>query len=387
MGVNNQLTAQLDALWPAPAVVRPALLPRGADTYFLAVPSTRAPRLLVPAGVPGADRMLVRHGGGRRTRAARTAMRIVHRTLGSWAPVPRLGVSVDPAGVEQHLAAVIGRPVRVGVLLGPPRANIKPVLQVFAPDGTVLAFAKVATSAVSTPLLHAEAAALQRMTSHPVPGVVTPTLLDLGTWRDHAVLVQRALPSAQSGQQPRVLPAAALAGVTAAGGLRRTTLGDTAFWGRLTDLGPPTWHGADVSALTRLRDAIDPGTEVVLGAWHGDFGPWNAAWGADALEVWDWERFDPDVPAGLDAAHWRAQLDVGTDPQTAWESMRRDVTEVLEAVPEVADSALVAACYLLAIWTRYRQDAADSATAALRARVEWLCRVAEAAQPDMKGPR
>jgi hypothetical protein len=337
--------------------------------------------------------MLVRHGGGRRTRAARTALRVAHRHLGSWAPVPRLRVTADPAGIEHHLEAVLGRRVRFGVLLGPPRANIKPVLQVFSPEGTVLAFAKVATSAVTVPLLRAEAAALERMTRHPVAGVVTPTLLDLGTWHDQLVLVQRALPSAQSGRQPTVLPTAALAGITVTGGLRRTTLRGSAFWGRISDVGPTTWHGADVSALTRLRDAVDPGTEIVIGAWHGDFGPWNAAWGAQALEVWDWERFEDDVPAGLDAAHWRAQHDVGSDPATAWQAMRRDVDEVLDAVPEVVndadrtDSALVGACYVLAIWSRYRHDASDAATPALRSRVEWLCRLADAALTDVEGVR
>jgi hypothetical protein len=127
-----------------------------------------------------------------------------------------------------------------------------------------------------------------------------------------------------------------------------------------------------------------------FGTWHGDFGPWNAAWGVE-LEVWDWERFDPDVPVGLDAAHWRAQLAVGTDPTAAWQLMRGDVEELLDAASDPAsdpasaggderpDGALAAACYLLAIWSRYRHDAEVSPTPALRARVTWLCAVAEAA--------
>jgi hypothetical protein len=335
--------------------------------------------------------MLARYGGGRRTRLARAVLRAVHRSrLGSWAPLPGVQVTTDPAGIERHLADVLGVPVRLGVLLGPPRANIKPVLQAFAPDGTVVAFAKVATSALTAPLLENEAAALRRLDAQPVPGVVTPVLLDLGHWRDLLVLVQQALPSAQSGRQPTDLPTGALAAITASGGVRRAHLGGSPFWARVSDVGPSSWHGLDVSALGRLHHAIDPTADCLFGAWHGDFGPWNAAWGTSTgsgLEVWDWERFEVDVPAGLDAAHWRVQLDVGTDPASSWRSVRHDVSEVLAAVQQPEDGALVAACYVLAIWARYRHDAVDSATPALRSRVDWLCRLAEAALPTLEGAR
>jgi hypothetical protein len=301
--------------------------------------------------------------------------------------MPRLLVRPDRVGIEQHVAQVLGRPVRIGVLLGPPRANLKPVLQVFDPDGTTLAFAKVATSDVTEPLLHTEAAALRRLSERPVAGVLTPAVLDLATWHGHTVLVQQALPSAQSGREPTALPATALAGIASAGGLRRGTLVGSAFWDRVSDVGPPSWHGVDVSALARLRDALDASAECSFGAWHGDFGPWNAAWGAHDLEVWDWERFDADVPAGLDAAHWRAQLDVGTDPSASWRAMLRDVEEVLVAAGAHSDAPVVAVCYVLTIWSRYRRDAAVSATAALRDRVGWLCRLAEVAVPTVTGAR
>jgi hypothetical protein len=386
--VGLAVNASLAALWPPPAVVRPVRGLRTGGEHYLAVPSTDDPRLLVPSGVPGADRMLARHGGGHRKRLVRRALRTAHRWgLSCFAPLPRLEVTADPAGIEQHLADVLGRPVRVGVLLGPPRANLKPVLQVFDPDGTVLAFAKVATSAATVPLLLTEAAALQRLAREPVPGVLTPALLDLARWRDLPVLVQEALPSAQSGRQPTALPTAALAAITASGGLRRTPMRGSAFWAGVCDVGPPSWHDLDTSAMLRLRDALDADTECMFGAWHGDFGPWNAACGPDRLEVWDWERFDPDVPAGLDAAHWRAQLDIGNEPAAAWHAMCGDVDAVLDATGERSDSAVVAAGYLLAIWARYRLDAADRPTTALRTRVTWLCRVASAALPTLEGVR
>jgi hypothetical protein len=379
------LDAPLAALWPPPAEVRAVRVPRGPGSDYLAVPSAHAPRLLVPTDVPGADRMLARHGGGRATRLARGALRLAHRTgLASWVPMPRLRVTADPSGIERHLGAVLGRPVRIGVLLGPPRANIKPVLQVFDRDGSVLAFAKVATSPLTVPLLETEAATLSMLAGRTMPDVVTPALLDLGSWRDMLVLVQQALPSAQSGRQPTALPTAALAEIAAVRGLRGARLETSAFWRRVADVGPDRWHDVDVSAFSRLRAAIDPGTECLFGAWHGDFGPWNAAWGAGALEVWDWERFDADVPAGLDGAHWRVQLALGTDPVAAWHAACRDVSDVLAHEQGRSDARLVAACYVLAIWARYRHEAAESATPALCARVRWLCSFADAALPHLQ---
>jgi len=252
----------------------------------------------------------------------------------------------------------------------------------------------VATSGLTATLLQTEADTLRRLVRRPVPGVRTPALIDHGSWRDLQVLVQEALPSAQSGRQPSVLPASALAAVATSGGLRRTALGGSAFWARVSDVGAPAWHGLDVTAMAALRDAMDVGAECTLGAWHGDFAPWNAARGTGALEVWDWERFESDVPVGLDAAHWRAQLDVGTDPAAAWRAMLRDVAAVLEAVPAGEDPVRgaqpeapgpVAGCYLLAIWARYRRDAADTVTPALRSRVAWLCSLATMAAPMIEG--
>jgi len=335
-------------------------------------------------GVPHAERMFVRHGGGRRTQLLRSALSMAYRSgLIAWTPQPRLCVTVDPAGIERHLAEVMGCPVRLGVLLGPVRANLKPVVQVFSADGNVLAFAKVATSPLTTKLLENEAAALQQLSSLSLPQVVLPRLLDIALWRDHLVLVQQALPSAQAGHHPTRLPTSALAAILACGGLRRVVLGTSTFWARVSQPGPTMWHGIDVSAMARLVEAINPRTECVFGAWHGDFGTWNAAWGTEELEVWDWERFERDVPAGLDAAHWRVQMGMGKDPSNVWELMRSDVAQVLEVLGIDTGNVVPGACYVLAIWTRYRADAIDSATPALKKRVKWLCKVAEAAIPTL----
>jgi hypothetical protein len=64
--------------------------------------------------------------------------------------------------------------------------------------------------------------------------------------------------------------------------------------------------------------------------------------------------------------------------------MCADISEVLEVAQESSDAAVVAACYLLEIWTRYRHDVAHIATPALRSRVGWLCRVADCASDTLR---
>ena len=374
------------ALWPTPAEVRSTWVPRPAATDYLAVPTSAAPRLLVPIGAPGADRLLFRFGGSRRVRAARKMLGFAARTGAlRWLPVPRLRVTQDPVGIEAHLEGVFDQPVRIGVMLGPPRANLKPVLQVFAASGEVLGFAKVGPTPTTEALLATEATTLRWLAQHPVPGLAAPRVIDYDTWRAVPILVQSPLSMAQSGRSPTSLPADQLAGLAVSGGVSSSPLEGSPFWTRVREVGDARWHDLDASAFRRLRDTIDTHTEVSLGAWHGDFGPWNAAAGPERLEVWDWERFEDDVPIGLDGAHYRVQVELmrGADPTECWTAMKADVAEIVKRADVLADVPVTAACYILAIWRRYRMVTSDAETPALRKRVTWLCGLADVASASL----
>ena len=361
---------------------------RRQATGYLAVPSTAEPRLLVPVDLPEAYRSLVRHGGGRVARLARAALRAAQRRgVTRWAPLPRLWVERDPRGIEDHLSTALGGPVRIAVLLGPRRANLKPVLQVFDSAGTVVAFVKIATNELTELLLRNEADTLARLGHQAVGGVSVPGLIEFTRWRGRSVLVLSPLPHAQSDLQPTRLPTSQLAAVAAVDGLWVETLGETAFWERVSPQGAGVWLGVDVAPFQRLRDAMDPAGRCTFGAWHGDFGPWNAAVGPAGLEVWDWERFETGVPVGLDAAHWRVQITLRKDMQASdmWLQVRHDVRLVLEAVgADEGTDSLVSGLYLLAIWARYRQDAAQGASTALRSRVGRLGELASEAADSLE---
>ena len=159
-----------------------------------------------------------------------------------------------------------------------------------------------------------------------------------GRWGDHALLVQSALPV----RQPRAAPAtagaaerAAMLAVAGCLGVRHQPYAGSDYARRLT---------ADVDALAGRpeagaaarragRDRRGPIRCSAFGAWHGDWNGGNSAALADGrVLVWDWERFDADVPVGYDALHLRLQAAVtraGAEPVAAARALLADADATL----------------------------------------------------------
>ena len=76
--------------------------------------------------------------------------------------------------IATHLSALLGQPVRLGIHLGPPRANQKPVLQVLTPEGRTLGFAKIGANVLTRQLVAAEAQALEAVAAAGVAGLGVP---------------------------------------------------------------------------------------------------------------------------------------------------------------------------------------------------------------------
>jgi hypothetical protein len=381
------------ALWPEPAEVhatrRPSRVGSAGDLAYLVVPSLDRPRYFVPADVPAAERMLTTHGGGRADRWARAGWRRAHRAgMAARLPLTRLVVRPDPAGIEAYLAEVLGEPIRIGVLLGPPRANLKPVVQIFAADGTTLAFAKLGTSPLTADLLATEAGALRLLAAEPPTTFTAPELVHHGTWKDVPVLVQRALPLAQADRASASPPLDVMVEIALLQGVAVRPLAGSDYGQRVSRPRSERWNDIDLTPFTRLADLLSETGEVPFGCWHGDFGPWNLGVDGTRVEIWDWERFACDVPIGIDAAHYRAQRGVAAqlDPVDAWPSICADVSEVLRAAGQATSAAEpVAGCYLLEIVGRYLADVGDEPTVAMRRRMTWLAAVATVAA-DHRSP-
>jgi hypothetical protein len=112
----------------------------------------------------------------------------------------------------------------------------------------------------------------------------------------------------------------------------------------------------DEASRTRLLAALDRieqhhgDVTVRVGAWHGDFTPWNMSRRGDELLLWDWERFETGVPAGLDRCHYAVNV--------LSHERRFGVSTIVEglqraATGEVSRDRAVALSYLVALGTRY----------------------------------
>jgi predicted methyltransferase MtxX (methanogen marker protein 4) len=96
---------------------------------------------------------------------------------------------------------------------------------------------------------------------------------------------------------------------------------------------------------------------------------------ADALLVWDWERFATGVPIGFDAVHHELQKRIQStgDARDAVESTVRRAGELLApfGVP-AADREVTALLYLVDLATRYLTDRQAEAGARLGVLGTWL---------------
>lgn len=303
-------------LWPAPARVRATRRPGRAGTVaqWLVLPSAARPRLLVPVGVRAGERMLTRHGDRLGPRVARALLAAgVRSGLLERLPVQRLSVTAPPdsASLQRHLAPYVGAGVAVGALLGTPRVNRKPVLQVFDPAGNTVAFVKAAHDDRTRWLVRREADNLARVHALGLTTIEPPQVLHAGVFGALELLVLSPLASSQqegrTGAAPPPLPA--MAELACSAGVVRTALAESAYARRLQawPAQGPTGQEARVSRLVRTALARYGAEEVDLGAWHGDWAPWNMGWSDDRLQLWDWERYAEGVPLGFDLVHYLSQ--------------------------------------------------------------------------------
>ncbi|HEX3489352.1 MAG TPA: hypothetical protein VHU92_08410 [Streptosporangiaceae bacterium] len=369
-------------LWPPPSA---AVRARTGPGDLLVLPSLRDPRLLVPAG-RRAGAAAVRRYGEPGSVAARLGRRALGLALASGAgPVllrDRLRIRV-PAGapaLEAYLSDQLGTDVLLSLHLGAPRANRKPVLQLLTPDGRTVAYAKVGITPLTSLLVQAERAALDQVEAARLATVTAPRARHLGRWQSLDVLILSALPVWQ--------PRRPLAGgqLTAAmaevAGLAREAaerLADGRYLRGLTARLAAAPASADRSALqSELAElARQHGQrELTLGAWHGDWTPWNMACTADGLLLWDWERFGEGVPVGFDALHYRLQSDV----VSAHANPAPAATALVERAPELlaplgvgpAEARLTGLLYLAELSARYLADRQAEAGARLGDPGRWL---------------
>lgn len=362
----DALVSTVREFWPAS---QPAVHVRGrggaaaGSTSFVVIPSAASPRLLVPLTNPSAAARSMQRFSAALTvpeAARRMALGAALRVGGARMFGDRVEVAStgDTDSLACYLGGLLGEQVSFSLGIGTARVNRKPVLQVFGHDGRDLAFVKIGNTAVSRADVGGEAQALQALGTRRLSSLEVPRVLHTGTWNGMFVLVMSSLPTTiqKAPKHRRAVPTKAMAELTAAFADVDRPLVDCPLWYRVE-------HSAgglhDDEARTGLLRALEVVADRAgsrpfpIGAWHGDWTPWNMARRGELLQLWDWERFETGVPSGLDHFHF-----------TVNELSRRRGFEIptiragLEAAAgelagSRADARILAAVYLLAITSRY----------------------------------
>jgi hypothetical protein len=298
-----------------------------------AVPGPADPRYLVPVDLAAARRVLVSHLRLRqpRVRLQRRAAAAAVGPLAAWyGDRGVLTVSVpgdvgddlvDDLFVTRHLVRLVPGATGTALSLRGGHARAKPTVQLVDGAGAVVAFAKVASDPATAARVRREATLLQRFGDALGTGnrLRLPALLAAGDAGAFTYSVAEPLPQPVRGgredDQERALPG--LVALRDAVGVRTAPLAGASLWtetlttldeavagvaraGTALPAGARELADAADALAARMR-AVDAGTELLLGPFHGDWVPWNLGWDTGALWAWDLEYGSAEGPVGLDA--------------------------------------------------------------------------------------
>jgi hypothetical protein len=367
----------LDVLWP------PAQRGDASPTELMVLPRLKRPRLVVPLNRRAAASAVRRYGEPRSLRS-RLGMRglslLLRSGLGEVLLRDRVRVPDGEATIESYLSERLGAEIKVSMYLGPPRANRKPVLHLFAPDGAAVGVAKVGVSPLAQDLVRDEGDTLRLLAGAGLEQVIVPSVMLEGEWNGMPVLVLGPLPV----NERRVpLPArqrwAAITEIAGVRGWERAQLAGGRYLATLRERVARADATPDRERLSAAIDRLATGsgaTALTFGAWHGDWSPWNIASTRHGLLVWDWERFGLGVPFGYDALHNRLQRETApgrTDPLLAARECVTGAATLLEPLGvDVSEARLTALAYLAELTARYLIDRQADLGGRLSAASAWL---------------
>lgn len=356
-----QAAAQESPQAPTISWVNEVLKGGGADPFdgtegplldqFLPFPNSARPRLLIPRGFSrGASRSVLEFTDATslRVRLERAALSMAIRT-GALEKIygrsdPRRGEEPLPPGrlaLEDHIREVFGsQTARFAVSMGPPRANIKPVLRVLDDKSRTLGYVKIGWNSLTKDLITHEADVLEKMQHQTLKSLRVPALIHSGVWSDLELLAVSTAPDARwlGGLPSKALPIAATCEVAGLGPSSVEPLETSSYWTRLRKRASDQRAASSSSQAQTVLPAVIEYVErryghrtLSFGTWHGDWVPWNMRRLGDVVYVWDWERSDRCVPLGLDAMHFEFQVNL-------WLRRKRPVKALVDAIARSSET-------------------------------------------------
>jgi hypothetical protein len=334
------------------------------------------PRLVLPTRPHRAARQILhalRDGTSSRARARTVALRS--------AQVANVGTTrlPDPTllpVIARHLGGEAADYV-IGVHLGPPRANRKPVIAIADRAGALVAFAKCGVDPLTDRLVEHETAALAKLTG--LSRVTVPTLIAAGEHHGHPYVVQTPVANEPRSSDPDSVVAAQIevASVGAETLDRRSCIEviNTGWHERLAR----SLDESPTRAFTQEADkwCAEAGRAALRwGSWHGDWRRTNMAVTRAGCAVWDWERFGQGVPMGYDALHLflTTRASAVHDLSTLPTDLRDNAVRLLRpfGVTNRVDAELITTGYFLELAGRYLDDDQAHSGARLGAVAQWL---------------
>jgi len=363
----------VDALWRRYAVGQWSLDVDAHIERFVANPSATRPRQALPwrfsSVLATARRVSDDSPASKRLVDAVATTGLLG--LGLLSPGRRLAVDRDES-LLYHVADVLNiRSPRGIVLLGPPRANQKPVIQVHDRLGRTIVYIKVAWNDLTGQLLTAEERSLRLLSTAVERCFGVPTLIAAGFFGQSNWLAIEPLRVKRR---------------------RRASLADADRLARAIEHSAPAWSGGTrgspyVVQLASTTSSLPTGRvafETVLQRWgdhpidlaagHGDFVPWNMLNGDPEPAVWDWERYRTAIPVGFDRIHYRVQVALHRRGSSLPDVLRLIEMEIESVLPDVTAALRKAHLdwYLVDMLSRYEADAGNDPTGALSCHVQDL---------------
>lgn len=349
-GLLDEVTADEDAV---------------ASVSYAFVPNRSAARFLVPLSNRVSAGSTLRKYSASLTVgeiAQRTAMAFAFRLGGSSVLRDRVTVLGEHGSLRACLSQWFGQPVTFSISIGTARVNRKPVLQVFDSSGRTLAYAKVASTVQVVEDVQSEAETLVTV-EHDLPReIVAPRVLGTLTWEGSYVLLLSPLQISmwQPVRGRLSPPVRQMQLLNEAFAEPDQFLAQVPMWQRMLLDCDGLADGPARETLAALMAEIDARSEsrpMRVGAWHGDWTSWNMARGRRGkVLLWDWERFETGVPAGMDHSHFlvnAAVREAGFSARTILSAF----DGLHPAGQHTTASDLMIGCYLARLALRYTEGA------------------------------